>query len=185
MPRKRCCRREIFERRRRPKVVFRVGVWRWRDSMPDVVDLDLLDNRLIVRHSRLMPDGCRRRILSWLGLRIAFIGHFCAITVHVVSGVLHDLSATVGKMDLVATMNGAVLLLLSVRKVVAGVPVFDCVREAIMFLVVVGRRRPDRVGLVVILFVNAVVVIGTWSKARMLELVVLYSSTVIRESSVD
>lgn len=153
--------------------------------MPDVVDLDLIHNWLIVRHSRMMSDGCRCRILSWLGLRLAFIGHFCAITVYVVSGVLHNLSATVGKMDLVATMNGAVLLLLSVRKVVARVSVFDCVREAIMFLVVVGRRRPDRVGLVTILFVNAVVVIGTWSIARMLELVVLNSLTVIRESSVD
>lgn len=179
MPWNRRRERVVVKDGRRTNIIVTFDVWRGRRRVSEVANANLLNfSRVIVVGLVGHVNWCGVILLNWLVL----VSDVCAVAMNIVGSVLHDLSSAVGQLHFVASLNGAVFLLLGVREVIAGVAVFDGVREAVLFLVVIRRRRLD--GIAVIVVDYRVVVDGELNRL-LLEFVVLNFSCVIREGCED
>lgn len=171
--------RVVVEDGRRTNIVVTFDVWRGRHRVSEVANTNLLNfSRIEIARLVGHVNWCGVILLNWLVL----VSNVCAVAMNIVGRVLHDLNSAVGQLHFVASLNGAVFLLLGVREVIAGVAVFNGVREAILFLVVIRRRRLDGVSVIVV--DDRVVVDGELNRL-LLEFVVLHFSCVIREGCED
>lgn len=156
-------------------------VWRWCNGVSDVVDVDSLHSLRV--ELRRVGLNCGQRRLRFMMLMIDFVSNISSISVNVVSCVLHDLHTTVRQMNLVASVNSAVLLLLRVWKIISRI-----VGEAVVLLLIVWRWRFNRISFFVVVQVDSVDVILMLHERNwgfVLEFVVLNSTTVTGECRKD
>lgn len=137
--------RVVIEDGWRANIVVAFGVWRGRHRVSDVVDA-LNFSRIKVFGLVGNVDWCGVVLLNWL----AFVSDFGTVAMNVVCRVFHDLNSAIGQLNFVASLNNAAFLLLSVREVITGMIVFHGIRESVLFLVVIWRRRLDGVLVIVV-----------------------------------
>lgn len=167
--------RVVIEDGRRTNIVVTFDVRRGRHRVSEVADANLLHfSRIKVVGLVGHVDWRGVILLNWLVL-VSDVG---TVAMNIIGRILHDLNSAVGQLHFVASLNSAVFLLLSVREVIAGMTVFDGVRETVLFLVVIRRRRLDGVSIIVI---NDRVLVDGELNRLLLELVVLHFSGVICE----
>lgn len=171
--------RVVVEDGWRTNIVVAFDVWRGRHRVSDVADATLL-NFSLIKVFGLVGDVDRRGVM--LLNRLVFVSDLSAVAMGIVCCVLHDLNSAIGQLNFVASLNGAVFLLLGVREIITGVTVFDGIRESVLFLVVIRRRRLD--GVLLIVVDDRVLVDGELNRLP-LEFVVLYFSGVICEGRED